>query len=136
MKRLRLLRLPQGNAGFTIVEILAALVLFSIICFPLAGLLVSESRLQGTYQAKCYAVEIARSEMEKVKGCRRPLENRSYQVEMAGRRWDVERRVEKDSGMLVMDAQIVEPQFITITVSRETDTLDLADFRIMQEVYR
>jgi prepilin-type N-terminal cleavage/methylation domain-containing protein len=128
--------MKQKENGFTLIEILAALVLFSIIFFPLGGLLVSESKLQRKYEDKQCAVQIAKSEIEKVKGCAWPVDDKSYQVEMAGHRWDVNTTVKKDSGMTVLGTEIIQPQYIAVKVSRENDTLVLADFAVLKETYK
>jgi general secretion pathway protein I len=126
----------RSDRGFTLVEILVALMIFSLVLLPLTAVLVSESKFERSYQRKLVAMLVAKNEMEKTKAASGFLEDGDYIVEMAGRRWNVSRTLENSEVTLTDGTVKGQHGFITIRVGRENDTAVLADLRVMKETYR
>jgi type II secretion system protein I len=150
----------MNTRGFTVMEILVALFIFSIVLLPLTELLVADSKFEKKYEQKRVAMLVAKNELEKAKRRFKKLENEEYQVSMAGREWNVELQIEEKELALVpgqksRPIQEVAPggirasgqpalqapspiakQFITVRVSRLADTNALAEFRVMKETYK
>lgn len=151
----------MSKSGFTVMEILVALFIFSIVLLPLTELLVADSKFEKKYEQKRVAMLVAKNELEKAKRRFKKLENEEYQVTMGGREWNIELKVEEKELALVpgqnsrpiqeitpgtgiqvpgQPAQTVTSavakQYITVRVSRSSDTNALAEFRVMKETYR
>lgn len=147
----------MSKNGFTVMEILIALFLFSIVLLPLTELLVADSKFEKKYEQKRVAMLVAKNELEKAKRGFKKLKNEEYRVSMAGREWTVELTLEEkelalvpgqsarsiprtDSGGIrlpVLQApSAIAKQFITMRVSHPSDTNALAEFRVMKETYK
>lgn len=150
----------MSKSGFTVMEILVALFIFSIVLLPLTELLVADSKFEKKYEQKRVAMLVAKNELEKAKRQFKKLENEEYQVSMAGREWRVELKLEEKELAVVpgqnarlmpqMDSGGIKPpgqpaltvtsavakQYITVRVSRSSDTNALAEFRVMKETYK
>lgn len=146
--------------GFTVMEILVALFIFSIVFLPLTELLVADSKFEKKYEQKQVAMLVAKNELEKAKRCYKKTEDKEYQVTMAGKSWNVviaveEKELAKVPGQSVQQSQsitageipalgqvkpsalsTIAKQFITVRVSPSSDTNALAEFRAMKETYR
>jgi type II secretion system protein I len=150
----------MNRHGFTVMEILVALFIFSIVLLPLTELLVADSKFEKKYEQKRVAMLVAKNELEKAKRSFKKAENEEYQVSMAGREWNVGIRVEEKELALVPGQNArpinemtqggtqtpgqpaptapsaIAKQFITVYVSRTSDTNTLAEFRVMKETYK
>jgi type II secretion system protein I len=126
----------RRDAGFTLVEILVALMIFSLVMLPLTALLVAESKFESKHEQKLVAMLVAKNEIEKAKGAAGIIADDEYTVEMAGRRWSVSRTVENSEVALSAAGRKEQYGYITIRVGRENDTVALADIRVMKETYR
>ena len=126
----------MNNKGFTLVEILVALVLFSIIFLPLTGLLSAESKFEQKREQKMTAILVAKNELEKLIKPDGKQENGDYQVAMAGRLWNVYRTVETGEGAITDSAKVFKRAMVTVRVTAEHDTAMLAEFSVMRETYR
>jgi type II secretion system protein I len=127
---------PMNNRGFTLVEILVAIVLFSILLLPLTGVLIAESKFEERYERKTTAMLVAKNEIEKSIKAFGNLEAKEYTVTMAGRVWKVSRSVETEQGAIVDTLSVIKKTFISVRVTRENDTVRLAEFRVMRETYK
>jgi type II secretion system protein I len=128
--------MPMNNRGFTLVEILVAIVIFSILLLPLTGVLIADSKFEERHERKTVAILVAKNEIEKCKELFSDLEEKEYSVPMAGRIWNVSRTVETEEGAIIDTLTRVKKTFITVRVTRENDTVRLADFRVMRETYK
>jgi len=127
----------RGNRkGFTLVEILVALVLFSLIFLPLTSLFVAESKFEKKRGQKMTAMLVAKNELEKQKKTNGKNENGDYQVDMAGQHWNVYRTVETGEGAVVDTTTAIKKVIVTVRVTAERDTSTLAEFSVMRETYR
>jgi type II secretion system protein I len=144
----------MNSRGFTVMEILVALFIFSIIVLPLAELLSADSKFEKKYEEKQVAMLVAKNELEKAKRSYKKPVNDTFQVTMAGKKWDIAIAVEEkelalvparktlQTGQLPTDSILpVKPEtigkrFITVRVSRPSDTATLAEFRVMKETYK
>ena len=126
----------ECKAGFTLIEILVSLMIFSLVMLPLTAVLVAESKFERSYEHKLVAMLVAKNEIEKTKAVPSFLEDEEYTVEMAGRRWIVSRTIENSEFALTGDTEKEQHGFINIRVGRENDTAALADLRVMKETYR
>jgi len=146
----------MNSRGFTMIEILVALLLFSIILLPLTSLLVADSKFEKKYEQKQVALLVAKNELEKAKRTYRKVDNNQYQVTMAGRVWNVELQVKESERVTVQGTvqaprplgmplasldsahapTVIAKQFITIKVSRDNDSTVLAEFRVLKETYQ
>ena len=150
----------MNSRGFTVIEIMVALVIFSIVLLPLTTLLVADSKFENKYEQKQVALLVAKNELEKAKRSFKKIADEEYGVTMGGRLWNIELAVEKDEraqlhagkkgqtqqvspgGTQTQDQQAApEPvaivkQFVTVRVSRANDTNVLADLRVLKETYR
>ncbi|MBN2036358.1 MAG: prepilin-type N-terminal cleavage/methylation domain-containing protein [Chitinispirillaceae bacterium] len=126
-----------NNRAFTLIEILVAIMLFSLLLLPLTALLIAESKFEKRHEQKMIALLIAGNEIEKSKRAFGECEGEEYTVTMAGFRWDVERIVETEEGAIVdTGSAVVKQSLVTIRVRREDDTVTLADLRVLRETYR
>jgi type II secretion system protein I len=150
----------MNSRGFTVMEILVALFIFSLVFLPLTELLVADSKFEKKYEQKQVAMLVAKNELEKAKRCYKKSENSEYQVTMAGKSWNVELAVEEKelaqvpgqkaqqpqsitTGEISASGQVkpsalstITKQFITVRVSRSPDTNALAEFRVLKETYK
>jgi type II secretion system protein I len=151
----------MNTRGFTVMEILVALFIFSIVLLPLTELLVADSKFEKSHEQKLTALLVAKNEVEKVKRTYKKIENGTYQVAMAGKQWNVALSVEEKERTLIPASSVtpVQPpqqrgmplpppssplpapstfmkRFITVTVSRANDTNVLAEFRVLGETYK
>jgi type II secretion system protein I len=126
----------MNNRGFTLVEILVAIVIFSILLLPLTSVLIAESKFESKYEQKITAMQVAKNEIEKSKQASGTLESDEYTVTLAGKTWNVSRSVETGEGALIDTTLLLKKSYITVAVTRENDTVKLAEFRIMRETYR
>ena len=126
----------MNDRGFTLVEILVAILLFSILLLPMTGVLIAESKFEERHERKTMAMLVAKNEIEKCIKSSGVLEEKEYTVTMAGRVWNVSRSVETEEGAIVDTLSILKKTFITVRVTRDNDTVRLADFRVMRETYR
>lgn len=126
----------MSERGFTLVEILVAIVIFSILLLPLTGVLIAESRFEERHERKTVAMLVAKNEIEKSKKAFGELEGNEYTVKLAGRVWNVSRTVETEEGAIIDTLSKVKKTFITVRVTRENDTVRLAEFRVMREMYK
>ena len=131
----RSLSLP-GVPGFTLVEILVAIFIFSILLLPLTALLIAESKFAAKHEQKTIAMLVAKNEIETGKKAALAVESGEYTVTMGGKTWDVVRNVETGEGAAVDTSHLLKKTFVTVKVSRENDTVTLAEFRVMREVWR
>ena len=118
------------------MEILVALVLFSIIFLPLTGLLSAESKFEFKRERKMTALLVAKNELEKLIKVNGKSENGDYRVSMAGRIWNVYRTVETGEGAMKDSTEAVKKTMVTVRVTAERDTAMLAEFSVMRETYR
>jgi type II secretory pathway pseudopilin PulG len=125
------------ETGFTLVEILVAFLIFSIVLLPLTAVLVAESKFERKHELKQVAILVAKNEIERSKTFRGVLENKEYIIDMAGVPWNVRREIENKeiavAGAGPKDA--IQNCLITISVGRANDTATLAVFRVMKETY-
>lgn len=118
------------------MEILVALVLFSLIFLPLTTLFVAESKFERKRGQKMTAMLVAKNELEKQKKINGKNENEDYQVTMAGQQWNVYRTVETGEAAAVDTAAAIKKVIATVRVTAERDTSTLAEFSVMRETYR
>jgi type II secretion system protein I len=121
--------------GFTLVEILVSLVIFSLILLPLTAVLVAESKFGRSYEQKYTALIVAKNEIETAKKCFTRLSDEEYRVTMAGREWLVQRIVEE----AVNERDTVlpfSPLAVTVRISRVKDAAVLAELRVLKETYQ
>lgn len=126
----------MNNKGFTLIEIMVALVIFSLIFLPLTAVLVAESKFEQKHEQKLVAMAVAKNEIETAKKTYNRLADETYQVRMAGRTWNVQRTVE---GNEIAGRDSTLPKqltTVTIRISREKDTVSLAEIRVLRETYR
>jgi type II secretion system protein I len=126
----------MNDRGFTLVEILVAIMLFSILLLPLTGVLIAESKFEERYERKTTAMLVAKNEIVKSVKAFGDLEEKEYTVTMAGRVWNVSRSVETEEGAIIDTLSIIKKTFITVRVTRENDTVRLAEFRMMRETFK
>jgi prepilin-type N-terminal cleavage/methylation domain-containing protein len=126
----------MNDRGFTLVEILVAIVLFSILLLPLTGMLIAESRFQERHERKTTAMLVAKNEIAKSIKASGNLESKEYTVTMAARVWNVSRLVETEEGAIIDTLAIIKKTFVTVRVTRENDTVRLAEFRVLRETYK
>jgi type II secretion system protein I len=126
----------MNNRGFTLIEILVAMLIFSLVFLPLTAVLVAESKFERSYEQKHAALAIAKSEIEKAKRSFGKLEESEYRVRMAGKAWNVERSVDVGEGAILSDSSGVQLCTIRVRVSRDNDTQTLADLQVIKETYR
>ena len=126
----------MSDRGFTLVEILVAIVIFSILLLPLTGVLIAESRFEERHERKTVAMLVAKNEIEKSKKAFGDIEENEYTVTMAGRVWNVSRTVETEEGAIIDTLLKIKKTLITVRVTRENDTVRLAEFRVMRETYK
>jgi type II secretion system protein I len=126
----------MNDRGFTLVEILVAIMLFSILLLPLTGVLIAESKFEERYERKTTAMLVAKNEIVKSVKAFGDLEEKEYTVTMAGRVWNVSRSVETEEGAIIDTLSIIKKTFITVRVTRENDTVRLAEFRMMREMFK
>ena len=126
----------MNKRGFTLVEILVAMVIFSLVFLPLTAVLVAESKFEHSYEQKHVALAIAKNELERAKKTFAKLDNDEYQVRMMGKTWTVARTVDVGEGAILADSSRPQLCTIRIRVSREMDTAVLADFQVLKETYR
>jgi prepilin-type N-terminal cleavage/methylation domain-containing protein len=126
-----------NNRAFTLVEIIVAIMIFSLLMLPLTALLIAESKFEKRHEQKTIAMMIAGNEIEKSKRVFGYCEEEEYTVTMAGLRWNIERIVETEEGAIVdTGSAAIKQSLVTIRVRREKDTGTLADLRVMRETYR
>lgn len=126
----------MNSKGFTLIEIMVSLVIFSLVFLPLTAVLVAESKFEQKHEQKMVAMAVAKNEIETAKKTYVSLSDETYRVSMAGRTWNVQRIVE---GKEVADTGRTWPiplTAVTIRVSREKDTALLAEIRVLKETYR
>lgn len=126
----------MNNRAFTLVEILVAIMIFSLLLLPLTGVLIAESRYRERYERKIVAMLVAKNELERSKKMYAQAEGDEYTVTMAGRVWNVTRTVVTGEGALLDSMQTVRQSLVTIGVTRENDTLKLAEFSMIREIWR
>lgn len=121
--------------GFTLVEVLVALFVFSIMFLPLAVVLSAESKFERSYERKTTALLVAGNEIEKYKRKDAAGDNREYGVFLAGRSWTVRRTLETvEAG--AADSAVYKESYLTVSVSPANDTAVLAELRVIKETYR
>jgi len=120
--------------GFTLVEILVALFVFSLVFLPLTAVLTAESKFERNYERKKTALLVAGNEIEKYKGLDAADDNQEYRVLMAGKTWNVRRSVE--TAEAVADSAALEKKFVTVSITAENDSVVLAELRVLKETYR
>jgi type II secretion system protein I len=125
-----------NKGGFTLIEIMVALVVFSLVFLPLTALLVAESKFEANYRRKQVALMVAKNEIEKCKRSFGATRDDGYTVVMAGKPWEVRRSVEECDPAAITDSTAIRRMFITVRVSRDRDTTALAELRVMREAYR
>ena len=140
----------MSDRGYTVVEVLVALILFSIIVLPIADLFVAESRFNKKYEQKIVSMMVAQNELEKAKQAIVIPQSDEYTVSLYGKEWRVKRTVStvERSISSVTDTNLKPLQglpqkemassktFITVSVRRENDTGSLCEFRVMKETYQ
>jgi type II secretion system protein I len=126
----------MNKRGFTLVEIIVAMTIFSLVFLPLVAVLVAESKFERSYERKQVALMVAKNEIELVKKQRRNVEADDYNVENAGRRWRVERSVDAAEASLMPDSAKLELCVVRIKVFGEKDTASLADLSVLKETYQ
>ena len=126
----------MNNRGFTLIEIMVALLVFSLIFLPLTAVLVAESKFERVYERKQVAMTIAKNEIEKAKRTFRQLSDEEYQTAMAGKLWSVERTVRRGEAAVLADSAKVPIDTILLRVRAESDTTVLAEFQVLKETYR
>jgi type II secretion system protein I len=126
----------MNSRGFTLIEILVAMLIFSLVFLPLTAVLVAESKFERSYEQKLAALAIAKSEIEKAKRSFGKLEESEYRVRMAGKLWNVERTVDVGEGAILSDSSGLQLSTIRIRVARDNDTQTLADLQVLKETYR
>jgi type II secretion system protein I len=127
----------MGVRGFTLVEVLVALFIFSVVFLPLTGVFVAESKFERAHERKMIALLVAKDEIEKNKGHYGKEGDEEYQVTMAGSVWNVRRSEENEELAAGADSsKLRKKSFITVSVAGEKDTACLAEFRVMRETYR
>jgi hypothetical protein len=117
----------MNDRGFTLVEILV---------LPLTGMLIAESRFQERHERKTTAMLVAKNEIAKSIKASGNLESKEYTVTMAARVWNVSRLVETEEGAIIDTLAIIKKTFVTVRVTRENDTVRLAEFRVLRETYK
>jgi len=126
----------MNNHGFTLVEILVAIMIFSILLLPLTGVLIAESKFSERHERKITALLVAKNEIEKSKKTYSGQDNDEYTVTMDGRNWTVTRTFETEEGAIVDTLATIKKTFVTVRVTRENDTTRLAEFRVLKETYK
>jgi type II secretion system protein I len=122
--------------GFTLVEILVALFIFSMVFLPLTAVLTAESKFERLHERKMTALLVAKNELEKSKKRWGKETAEEYQVVMAGTVWNVARTVENAGDALADSAACYGKRFVTVRVGAEKDTATLAELRVVKETYR
>ena len=126
----------MNSKGFTLIEIMVALVIFSLVFLPLTAVLVAESKFEQKHEQKLVAMAVAKNEIETAKKTYVRLSDETYQIRMAGRVWDVQRTVE---GNEIAGRDSTLPKqltTVTVRVSREKDSASLAEIRVLKETYQ
>ena len=126
----------MNSRGFTLVEIMVAMTIFSLVFMPLVAVLVAESKFERSYERKQVALAVAKNEIESAKKSYRRLENEAYQVHNAGKLWRVERNVDDSEVTVLPDSTRLGLSVVTVRVYGEKDTAPLADLRVLKEPYR
>lgn len=126
----------MNKRGFTLVEILVAIMLFSILLLPMTGVLIAESKFEERHERKTTAMLVAKNEIEKSLKTFGDLDEKEYTVTMAGRAWKVARSVETEEGAIIDTLSTIKKTLITVRVTRDNDTVRLAEFRVMRETYQ
>ncbi|MBN1128442.1 MAG: prepilin-type N-terminal cleavage/methylation domain-containing protein [Chitinispirillaceae bacterium] len=124
------------RSGFTLVEILVAIFIFSVLLLPLTALLIADSKFAAKHEQKVIAMLVAKNEMEKAKKMVGTLEEGDYAVTMADKAWNVSTKVETEEGALLDTFRMIKKTYVTIGVRRENDTVTLSEFRILRETWR
>jgi type II secretion system protein I len=122
--------------GFTLVEILVAIFIFSILLLPLTALLIAESKFAAKHEQKIIAMLVAKNEIETGKKAVLAVESGEYTVTMRGKTWNVVRTVETGEGAAIDTSLVLKKTFVTVRVSKENDSVKLAEFRVMREIWR
>ena len=126
----------NNSRGFTLIEIMAAMVIFSLVFMPLTAILVAESKLSNKSERKRVAMLVARNELEKIKRHWEEPKDEEYDVPMAGKQWRVKRVIDTEEKVKAKETATVQLCGITISVSAEKDTTTLAEFKVLRETYR
>ncbi len=125
----------KKSPGFTLIEVVVAVVVFALMITPAIGVLYAEGKLQRKYQEKSRAMLIAKSEIERWKAWPGDLKEFERPVVSNGRTWHVTLSVEPSEEALRIGRRIIRPEFITVSVVNENGNA-LAEFRVMREPYR
>ena len=125
----------QKPSGFTLIEVLVAVVLFALMVMPAAGMLYAEGKLQRKYEEKSRAMLVAKSEIERWKAWPGELKDREYAVPSHGRSLSVRLRVEIGEGALQFGTSLIRPEILTISVASDNERV-LCELRVMRETYK
>ncbi len=139
----RLLRSPTPaltatfpkRSGFTLIEVMVAIVLFALMVMPAAGILYAEGKLQRKYEEKSRAMLIAKSEIERWKAWPGDLKDRAYDVPSHGRSLVVRLRVKTGEGALQFGTRFIRPEILIISVADDKDRV-LCELQVMRETYK
>ncbi|MCU0608683.1 MAG: prepilin-type N-terminal cleavage/methylation domain-containing protein [Chitinispirillaceae bacterium] len=129
-------RCVLSAGGFTLIEIMVAMVVFSLVFLPLTAILVAESKLGAASERKRVAMLVARNELEIAKKTRLDLTDETYDVPMAGKTWRIQRIVENGEGISDKNEKVVQLTAVSVRVSEAHDTSALADFSVIRETYK
>jgi type II secretion system protein I len=128
----------KNNKGFTIVEVLVALILFSLVSSALVLLLMSESKFRQKADDRLLAYAIAENHIEQIKGMDFILteENLSKEIEMSGKSWFVNTELIDEQIVVRGSDYILRLQEMAVSVTKGNDTLPKATINFTRETYR
>lgn len=99
---------PDKEAGFTLVEVLAALAVFSIAATGLVHISIENARTARLVETRALAGLLADNAMTDLIAAPGRLEQRTShdEIEMSGRVWDVERQVRASGNPSILELNI------------------------------
>jgi len=128
----------KDNRGFTLIEVLFAMVVFGMIAVALLRALTAADLIKGRGSLVMAASVLARNEAESIKNVGQlhaDINDTTYDATYEKREFTIERKIIDPADMLLSDSKKSAIKEIEITISDKNEKPQLWHFRLLQGNY-